>query len=52
MLPYLEDHYKEGKFKNMTLILNGVPVSQNRYGYRYGYSYGYGKRSSSYYTKD
>lgn len=52
MLPYLDEHYKEGKFKNMTLILNGVPVSQNRYGYRYGYSYGYGKRSSSYYTKD
>ena len=42
----------------MTLMLNGVPLVGNRYGYRYGYSYGYrygysygyGKKSGYYTT--
>ena len=51
MLPIIEEHYEQKKFANMTLVLNSVPVSENRYGYRYGYTYGYGIRHNSYYTK-
>ena len=44
MLPDLEQLYKEKKFKNMSLILNGTKAEGGRYGsyYRYGYGYGYG----------
>jgi len=31
--------YKENKFKNMTILLNGSD-SENGYGYGYGYGYG------------
>ena len=43
MLPDLEQLYKEKKFKNMSLILNGTKTQGGRYGsyYRYGYGYGY-----------
>ena len=43
MLTELETIYKEQKFKNMAVILNGTQGSGTyRYGYRYGYHYGYG----------
>jgi capsular exopolysaccharide synthesis family protein len=42
MLPELEAYYKENKFKNMAVILNGTHGIGNRYGYnKYGYHYGY-----------
>lgn len=41
-IPDLENIYKEGKLKNMALILNGVDPKYRGYGYRYGYGYGYG----------
>ena len=50
MVPELEKIYKEHKFKNMTLILNGSTASAGhghygyRYGYHYGYHYGYGNK--------
>ena len=44
MLPDMEALYKEKKFKNMSLILNGTKAQGGKYGsyYRYGYGYGYG----------
>lgn len=41
MLPDLEILYREKKYKNMAMILNGTVSSGKRYGYRYGYHYGY-----------
>ncbi|MDE6215491.1 polysaccharide biosynthesis tyrosine autokinase [Bacteroides sp.] len=40
-LPDMEELYREGKLRNMALILNGV--DPHRRGYGYGYGYGYGK---------
>ena len=42
MLPEVNALYKEKKFKNMTLILNGTKAQGGRYGSHYGYGYGYG----------
>ena len=44
MLGDIEQLYKEKKFKNMALILNGTKAQGGRYGhyYKYGYHYGYG----------
>ena len=42
MLPEVEQIYKEKKFKNMSLILNGTKAQGGRYGGHYGYGYGYG----------
>lgn len=44
MLGDIEQLYKDKKFKNMALILNGTKAQGGRYGhyYRYGYHYGYG----------
>ena len=50
MVPELEKIYREHKFKNLTLILNGSTASAGhghygyRYGYHYGYHYGYGNK--------
>ena len=42
--------YKEGKLKNLSIVLNGIDMSKKKYGYYYGYGkygkygrYGYGK---------
>ncbi len=42
--------FKEGKLKNMSLVLNGIDMTKRKYGYYYGYGsygkygrYGYGK---------
>lgn len=40
MLPELEQIYRERRFKDMSMILNGVEGT-GRYGYKYGYKYGY-----------
>lgn len=42
MLPQLDKAYKEQKFKNMSVVLNGTTVEKHHCGYRYGYYYGYG----------
>lgn len=41
-LPELETLHKEGKFRNMCVILNDVKDVGGRYGYGYGRGYGYG----------
>lgn len=58
MLPYIRQFYKEARYKNMAVVLNGTVTSPYSYGYGYGYgyarhkglhtgygSYGYGQRS-------
>ena len=40
MIPEIDKYYKQGKYKNMCIILNGTDGG-GRYGYRYGYKYGY-----------
>lgn len=60
MLPELEKLYDEGKYKNMSLLLNGTLSEHNygyrygnRYGYKYGYKYGYyGYGGHKYYAND
>ena len=43
-LPEIDEIYKENRYKNMCLLLNGSDESgtYTRYGYDYGYGYGYG----------
>lgn len=42
MLPVIEGYYKDKKFNNMSILLNGTTAAGSRYGYhRYGYHYGY-----------
>lgn len=50
-LPELETLHKEGKFRNMCVILNDVKDVGGRYGYGRGYGYGYG-RNYGYYSDD
>ncbi len=40
-LPEIEKLYKQERFTNMSIILNGTNIKDTIYGYRYGYSYGY-----------
>ncbi|MCF0203208.1 MAG: polysaccharide biosynthesis tyrosine autokinase [Bacteroidaceae bacterium] len=47
MLPELETIYNEKKYKNMSIVLNAIKNTGNRYGYRYGYH----GRGSYYYNK-
>ena len=43
MLEELEDLYKKGTLKNLSVLLNGTEITSGHgYGYRYGYGYGYG----------
>ena len=43
MLPFIGQYHKEGKLKNMALILNGTGIGLDYgYGYTYNYNYGYG----------
>lgn len=58
-LPELERMYKENKFKNMAVILNGISTKYNSYNYKYGgyyssqYNYAYGddKKKYSFFRK-
>lgn len=48
MIPELENIYKEGRFNNMCLVINGT-MSSGHYGSRYGYQYGhYGRGYGQY----
>jgi Mrp family chromosome partitioning ATPase len=43
LLPVVEGFYREKRFSNMSILLNGTPMDGTRYGsHRYGYGYGYG----------
>ena len=48
-LPDIEQLYQDKKFKNMSVLLNGMTHSKRSYGYGYGYGYGY---NYSYYSDD
>ena len=52
MLPDVEELYKEKKFKNMSLILNGTKTQGGKYGSHYGYGYGYGYGYNYHYGSD
>ncbi len=52
LLPEVEQLYKDKKFKNMALILNGTKAQGGRYGSHYGYGYGYGYGYSYHYGND
>ena len=42
MLPELDRLYADGKYRNLSVILNATEAVHRRYGYhKYGYSYGY-----------
>lgn len=41
MIPVIDNIYKSGRLKNMSLILNAIREESGRYGYKYGYGYGY-----------
>ncbi len=42
-LPEIHKLYKENKFNNMTVLLNGIRRNRSRFGYyKYNYCYGYG----------
>lgn len=42
VIPAIEAYYKEKKFKNMSIVLNGISKTNSYSGYdRYGYNYGY-----------
>lgn len=47
ILPQIEKMYVDGRFNNMTMLLNGTESARGygyyRYGYSYGYHYGYGE---------
>ena len=46
LLPVVEGFYRDKRFINMSILLNGTPMDNSRYGshrYGYGYGYGYGK---------
>ena len=47
MLPQIDNFYKEKKFKNTAVLLNGTEAASGRYGYKYGYKYGYGSHYAS-----
>lgn len=53
MLPEVEKYYTDGRYKNMSVILNGTNKENSGYG-RYGYTYGYGyaKPSKKHKRKD
>ena len=52
-LGHVSELYKEKKFNNLTLLLNGTKYVSGKYGnYRYGHGYGYGYGyGNSYYSK-
>ena len=41
LIPEIENLYKQHKYNNMSLLLNGTTGNDGRYGYKYGYRYGY-----------
>jgi capsular exopolysaccharide synthesis family protein len=57
LLRTIQDFYKSGKLKNISVVLNDIYRSGPGYGYGYGYNYGYGysylnkKTSGGYYSE-
>ena len=50
MLQEIENLYKQGTLKNLSILLNGTEITSGHgYGYRYGYGYGY--HSYDYYSQ-
>ncbi len=43
-LPELEKLYRENKFKNLTVVINGVEMESKKYGYGYGYGVEHGRK--------
>lgn len=53
MLSDLEGFYKQGRFNNLAIILNGTTVTKGGYfGYKYGFNYGAGYGSYGSYAND
>lgn len=59
VLRTIHDYYKDGRIKNMSLVLNDIFRSGPGYGYGYGYAYGYGYgygygslKNEGYYSED
>lgn len=54
----IDEYYRSGKLKNMSILLNDIYKSGLGYGYgqgyayHYGYSYGYRSKGASYYDDD
>lgn len=54
----IDEYYKSGKLKNLSILLNDIYKSGLGYGYgqgyayHYGYSYGYRSKGESYYSDD
>lgn len=56
-IPDIDKIKQEGKYKNLTLILNGTTAYGGGYyhrgsGYGYGYGYGYNKKDGGYYSSE
>ena len=48
VLPNIEELYRSGKYRHMTMLLNCVDIKYKKYGYgksSYGYGYGYGDQT-------
>ena len=48
VLPSIEELYRSGKYRHMTMLLNSVDIKYKKYGYgksSYGYGYGYGDQT-------
>lgn len=56
LLRQMDEHYKSGRLKNISLLLNDIymtgPGYGYSYGYGYGYNYGYGHKYSAYYSDE
>lgn len=48
MLRSLEDAFRSGKLKNISILLNDIHISGPGYGYGYGYGYWYGYSDKKY----
>ena len=59
LLKNVEEFYRTGRLKNISLLLNDIHKTGPGYGYGYGYNYGYGygygygnrKKNASYYDE-
>ena len=48
VLPNIDELYRSGKYRHMTMLLNCVDIKYKKYGYgksSYGYGYGYGDQT-------
>jgi len=50
----LEEEYRQGRYRNLCMVLNGTELGSRRYsyGYRYGYGSYHEKDSKGYYAKE